>query len=441
MLDNKKYLNNPDGNVAMMFAISLMVIFMGAGVAYDSFGTTKQFQHTQHLADMAALAAATSGEQELVDIQQVAENSINANAGIPNDYTAIATITPENAIQVTVSKTYEMQFMGTFGHGNKSITALAEAPPRGDGKLNLALVLDTTGSMEGSKLTALQTAANELIDTFETPANASSSDNVMISVVPFARYVRIPMTYIAEPWLEVQPTSENTWNHDLNGCGDNDDDGEIDDPSCVPNNEERTATISWSGCMGSREAPWNTRAHYNPGKKLQGFAGGGSCHTEMLPLTSDMEAVKSTISSFEAEDKTYIPSGLMWGWRTLTPEAPLVEANTPDRNDRKSALLLMTDGNNTRSHGGTNDSFNGVFHWNSDQADADATTTEICTKIKEDDIIIYTVAFEVTDAATLTMLQGCATDSGKYFNAGDAIALEDAFGAIGQELAEVRLSK
>jgi len=131
----------------------------------------------------------------------------------------------------------------------------------------------------------------------------------------------------------------------------------------------------------------------------------------------------------------------MWGWRTLTPDAPLTEANTADKNERKSALLLMTDGNNTRSHGGENDTFNGIFHWNSDQADADATTSEICTKVKEDNIVIYTVAFEVDDAATLTLLQSCATDSGKFFNAGDAIALEDAFGAIGHELAEVRLSK
>lgn len=424
----------------MMFAVVVMVVFMGAGVVFDSFGMTKEYRKSQNLADMAALAAATSGEQELAALQQIAEESIAFNVGSPNSYTVGVTITPQNAIQVEVGKTYEMQFMGSFGHANKALTAMAEAPPKGEGKLNLAMVLDITASMEGPKLTALQNASNELIDTFHT-VGTPSSGNVMMSVVPFARYVRIPVANLGEPWLEVEPTAVHTWNHDLNDCGDNDDDGVIDDPSCVPNYEERSATMAWSGCMGSRPAPWNTRAHYTLGHRLQGFAGGGSCYTEIQPLTTDMDAVRANISSLTAADKTYIPPGLMWGWRTLTPDAPLIEANTADKNERKSALLLMTDGNNTRSHGGTNDSFNGVFHWNSDQADADATTAEICTKIKEDSIVIYTVAFEVTDPATLTMLQACATDSGKYFNAGDAIALERAFGTIGKELAEVRLSK
>lgn len=426
----------------MMFAVLIMVVFIGAGIVFDSFGMTTEYRKSQQLADMAVLAAATSGKQELDELQQVVNESVAFNAGTPHSYNAEVTITPQNAIQVEISKTYEMQFMGSFGHENSAINVLAEAPPRGDGKLNLSLVLDTTKSMEGSKLTALQAAANELIDTLDTtPIGTPDTGNVMISLVPFARYVRIPVTYLGEPWLEVEPTGLKTWNHDLNDCGDNDDDGVIDDPSCVPNYEERSATISWSGCMGSRSTPWNTRDWYTPGQKLQGFAGGGSCYTEMLPLTQDIDSVRSTVSSLTANDDTYIPSGLIWGWRTLTTEVPLIEANTADKNERRRALLLMTDGNNTRSHGGENDTFNGVFHWNTDQADADATTTEICTKIKEDDITIYTVAFEVTDPATLTMLQGCASDTGKYFNAGDAIALEQVFGTIGKELAQVRLSK
>lgn len=435
----RRYLNEVTGNVAMMFALLIMVVFLGAGIAFDSFGMTSEHRKSQQLADMAVLAAATSGKQELDELQQIVDESVAYNAGTPNNYVTNVTITAENAIQVEISKTYEMKFTGSFGHENAAITVLAEAPPRGDGKLNLALVLDVTGSMEGTKLAALKTAANELVDTFDM--SSPTSDNVKMSVVPFARYVKIPMTLISEPWLEVEPTGVNTWDHDLNGCGDNNDDGVVDDPSCVPNYEERSATISWSGCMGSRKAPWHMRDYYNTGQKLQGFAGGGNCHSELLPLTSDISAVRNNIASLTAAHQTFIPSGLMWGWRTLTPDAPFTEANTPDVNERKNALLLMTDGNNTKSYGGENDSFNGVFHWGSDQADADAMTSEICTKIKEDSIVIYTVAFEVTDAATLTLLQGCASDSNKFFNAGNAIALESAFGTIGKELADVRLSK
>jgi len=131
MAQLRRYLRKTGGNISMMFALAFLVIFMGAGVVFDSLGMTKEYRHSQHLADMAVLAAATSGEQEIDDLQQIAEETIDFNVGIQNDYTTVVTITAENAIQVEVSKTYEMQFMGVFGHENKAITALAEAPPKG----------------------------------------------------------------------------------------------------------------------------------------------------------------------------------------------------------------------------------------------------------------------------------------------------------------------
>ncbi len=46
------------------------------------------------------------------------------------------------------------------------------------------------------------------------------------------------------------------------------------------------------------------------------------CGTEILDLTSNTNKVKSHIQSLTPHGETYIPSGLIWGWRMLSP-APL----------------------------------------------------------------------------------------------------------------------
>jgi hypothetical protein len=371
---------------------------------------------------------------------QIARDTIDENNFIGDSLTTNLVITPDNTIRVVVTGQYKMSLMGMFGYNSTDVSVLAEAPPKGAAKLNLALVLDTTGSMSGSKITTLKSAADELVDSLTT----GDPGEVMISVVPFARYVKIPMSYEGSTWLEVEPLHEHCWDkldEDASvGCVVDPDDEDGDLTCATEVYYEHCEDLSWYGCVGSRAEPWDTRDYYG-GVQLQGFAGGGSCHSELLPMTTNVADVKATIAALETEEETFIPQGLMWGWRTLTPDEPLTEANVADYAERKHVLLLMSDGMNTRSYGGTNETFNGVFHWEDDTADADADTAAICSSIKDDDIIIYSVAFEVTDADTIDMLRNCATDPSKFFDADDDIELETAFSDIGEELAQVRLSR
>ncbi|WP_163312499.1 VWA domain-containing protein, partial [Enterobacter cloacae] len=62
------------------------------------------------------------------------------------------------------------------------------------------LVLDNTGSMASSnKMTALKTAAKNLISTLS--AAATQADSVRIGIVPFDTQVNIGTTYRNETWL------------------------------------------------------------------------------------------------------------------------------------------------------------------------------------------------------------------------------------------------
>ena len=161
------------------------------------------------------------------------------------------------------------------------------------------------------------------------------------------------------------------------------------------------------------------------------------CDDELLPLTNDVSAVIDKIDDMDTDDNTYIPSGLVWGWRTLTDVTPFTEADTVDKDERKNAMLLMSDGGNTRSLSTPSPG----YHWSTDIDDANSVTADLCANIKADEIIVYTVAFEVTDPNTIALLRNCATELTKFIDAGNVSELNMAFEDVGRDLAQIRISK
>jgi Flp pilus assembly protein TadG len=447
----KRYLYGTGGNVAMMFSGTILVVLMGIGAAIDFNGMSSQRVKYQALADMAVLAAAASGEDNPAELKKIAKAAVDGNNFTGDDLTTNLSIPNGNTLRVEVSSNYKTSIMGLFGMDTIAVKAGAEAPPKGQGKINLALVLDVTGSMSGSKIATLRTAATDLVDSLsDTDGDGIGDDggNSMFAVVPFARYVQIPMSYSTAPWLDIVLEEDCDINVDWDnstGCTDitvtDDDDGIIETYTTTTCTNyaylpEVCETEPWDGCVGSRTYPWNTRDYYG-GMRIPGREEGLWCDDELVPLTNQVSVIKDKIDDIDTDAETYIPSGLVWGWRALSPDAPLVQADTADRTERKSAMLLMTDGANTRSV----DSSEPEFHWGNDVDAANTITSELCEGAKASGIIIYTVAFDVTDVDTIAMLRNCATDPTKFFDAGDGTALELAFEDVGKDLARVILSK
>jgi phospholipase/lecithinase/hemolysin len=75
------------------------------------------------------------------------------------------------------------------------------------------------------------------------------------------------------------------------------------------------------------------------------------------------------------------------------------------------------------------------------EAAADTITASLCENIKAQGITIYTVAFQVSDPDTETLLKNCATSPSYYFDAGSSTELTSSFSAIADKVAAVRLSK
>ncbi len=461
---------NISGNMAVIFAVSLMMLIAVIGAAVDMSAMVKQRAGYQHMADASVLAAARSGETKRKKLQKIANNFVNGNNFTGDDIDVKAHLSREGRLQITLEGSYDTAFMGLFGKPKIDISVLAEAPLAASEPVNIALVLDSTFSMSGNKMTALKAAANKLVTSLE----AAESDALKMSVIPFSQYVNVGLANRISPWLDVpddyqdrsqvcrnyrpvigrdnskcrtvkypaRPASppKTCYNDGVPySCG-----GRRARPagsyqSCPkiygPPEQRcriRTKNYKWNGCVGSRNEPWNKRANY-ANIKIPGLLN-ISCSTQIRPLTNKLSDVKNTINALNANGATYMPAGLLWGWRSLTRQQPLVEAKAKYSRNTRNALILMTDGANTKSK-------NGKTHNGSDALSANDLTKTLCRKIKADNVEVYTIAYAFGDITAKNILRNCASDAGKFFDARNSAELQKAFDSIGNNLLKLRLTQ
>ncbi len=211
---------------------------------------------------------------------------------------------------------------------------------------------------------------------------------------------------------------------------------------------------------------------------LSGTGGGGPnfmCTTQALtPLTTSQSTVSAAITSMQANGYTNITAGLMWGWRAISPGEPFTEGRPYTSTDNQKIIVLMTDGENTYDpylqadiNPGSN-TYAGKFvksaygawaylfknHLGTTSTQSSTVFTKLndhtasaCANAKAAGITIYTVGFEINDTTssdpetTKALLQNCATDTSKYFDAQNETDLLDAFHAIGDQITLLRISQ
>jgi Flp pilus assembly protein TadG len=398
----KSFVANTVGNVAMTFALCVLPFGLSAGVAID-YGRS-YFARTvlQGAADAAALAGGTSKDKSDAAIAMVVKQYLDAN-GASDILQYVSKIDQQldmskGTLTVIVEGNIRTTFMGMAGFKSMDIGALSVVSV-GSQALELALVLDNTGSMAGTKISNLKAAATTLVDIIQK--EASDYADTKIAVVPFAEYVNVGVARGTEPWVDKAPLLSR----------------------------------AFSGCVGSRTSPRDVEVGSN-GESYPALAN-EPCNVELLPLTKDLVSVKSRIAAMVSTGATYIPAGLMWGWNVLDASVPFTEGRTAadlkSINGRK-VLVLMTDGENTISP-------TYPTHDGRDVAASNTTLADMCAKVKSDNIEMYTVSFMVPSVTVKNILVGCASAPTKYFDADNATELNAAFTQIARDLASIRFTQ
>lgn len=391
------------GNVAMMYGLLLFPVLMGVGMGLDYYRADRARNILQESADAGLLAAVRSKmltpNMPLADMTAVARRYFDAN-GAGNVDAAITnfevTFDPVNdTYQLVFNASINTTILGAVGIGSIDSDEGSQVQMGKPPYLEVVMALDNTGSMNSNgKLSTLKKSAQNLVDSLFMVPGAE----VQIGLVPFAQYVSLGTSYNTASWLSVP--------------------------------------VAFSGCVGSRDYPGNVQDSNYSASPIPGITG-APCPDPLLPLTNNTTKIEDAIKAMDANGWTYIPAGLVWAWRLLTPEEPFTEGIAfSDLKDREGykAIVLMTDGENTRSPDYPTHNFSNTLT-------ANELTEEICQGVKDDDIIIYTIAFQVSDVTIKNLLQDCATSAGHYYAAEASKDLEDAFASIANSLRSISLSR
>ena len=466
----KKFSKSTTGSVGVTLAIAAIPLFMAAGVALDFMRGSQATSKLQAAVDSAALAAAHEDDLNDSELAQYVKKYLTAN-GAENilDEVGEIKVTRVSGKQLRVSAKGKIKttLMKIAGFNTMDIGAVSVI--NSDfGNLEVALVLDNTWSMSaGGKMASLKNAAHTLVN--ELYDNKGDGVDLKTGLVPFAQYVNIGMGNRNAIWADV-PADWDEVRH-YNGywyrpvirtynCRNVQRTGYRDgvpytytartcDHDYGPREWQPGGTWvkrhRWHGCVGSRAHPLNAK-DVSPGIQIPGLLD-VNCPRPFTQLTDNRATISAEIDRMTATgNQTYIPAGLMWGWRLLSSDVPITDgvskADMKARNYTK-AIVLMTDGKNTRSKNNSNAKHNKTDNGR----DANTLTAEICANIKAETsdektrIKIYTVTFEVTDTSIKNLMRNCATNPSYYFDADDGAALARAFKDIATSLTTLYISK
>ncbi|MEP6343410.1 MAG: pilus assembly protein TadG-related protein [Maricaulaceae bacterium] len=392
-----QWVKNDDGNFGAMAAVSSLALLLMVGLAVDTRYMANQQVRLQSATDAIALHAYQSGATSPAQLEGIAKDYLLSIYSTEEaDKISVANIERDgDEVLVTLSHDLDNNPAFFIPRNDADVSAASTAGSSGN-RINFSLVLDTTASMrKNGRIQSLMAAGNRLVDHLETVNN----DQFRVSVVPFARHVNVGIANQNAAWLQ-QPT-----------------------------------TGTWNGCVGSRLGAQATNPHFD-GARMIGVT--DECGTELLPLTGNLQAVRTRINGLVATGRTYLPAGLMWGWRTLEASEPFTEAQATNvnGNQARKVMLLMTDGSNSlrqigTDHAGDNNA--------ATRAAANIVTINVCNAAKADGVEIYTIALQVDVAGTRELLEDCASSPAHAFDAQSEVELINAFQQIGRELSQVRL--
>ena len=393
------------GNVAMLFAFSIVPMMLVAGTAVDFGRALTEKERLQHALDATGLAIAQQPRGTPLSTLQDKANayfaaSFRSSAGIATPTITVTQASPNLRLEANTS--IDTAIMSLAGVDTIALRAVSLVRNERQ-KIEIALVLDNTGSMaQAGKMPALKAAVDDLITKLQ--AKVVAPDDIKLSIVPFNTEVKVDTAYAPSAWLRWDVTLENA----NFGWG-----------------AQPPAPATWQGCISDRDQPHDTTAvpvtdHFRKYVAAQ-------CHfaglTTMLPLTTDLEAIRTRANAMTPTGNTNVTIGLTMGLATLRPDSPLGAASSSAPNVQKF-LILLTDGDNTMNR------------WTNDSTQIDQRLETGCNQARSSGVQIFTIR---VIAGNASLLRACATNPSMYYDVNHARELQPVFNKIIETIDGIRI--
>jgi putative Flp pilus-assembly TadE/G-like protein len=430
------------GNVIVIFALVMVPLlgFVGAAVDYSQASSLRAAM--QGAVDSTALAMSKEVlTQSSSQLNQRATDYFNSLFNRPQVQNVV--ITPiystgkESSLIVTGSGKMKTSFMGIMGFSEINITAVSMVH-WGNIRLRVALVLDNTGSMaEYNKMTALKTAAKNLLTQLKNAA--SQNGDVYVSIIPFAEDVNVDVLNSGKSWIRW-----DLWEERNGTCNSS---SYTTKSTCVAQGKKWSTNQhkTWDGCVTDRDQNYDTTntaplssqiATLFPAEQY-GFSYNGTfydfCPVPLMGLSYDWTALYNKIEAMQTNGFTNQAIGLQWGFQSLTNDPFKIPAKDSSYKYQE-VIVLFTDGLNTSDRWYP-------YEVSTSPASIDARQKITCDNIKAAGITIYAVQVSTDGDPISALLQSCVTDPSKFYFLTSATQIGTIFDEIGTQLSQLRIAQ
>lgn len=280
----------------------------------------------------------------------------------------------------------------------------------GIGKLDIAFVFDTSGSMGSeNRIQDLKVAAVDAVTTILASDN-SGNGNVRIAISTYATSLNVGETYF-QAVTDAEPNRKECKKWKKGG-------------KC-----SRYGYVTKT-CVTGREGT-QKYTDVAPGNGSWIAYETTDCNSATItPLTTNKDMLVTQINSLPASGYTAGHLGIAWAWYLISPNwssiwpvesAPIEYDLTVGR----KIVVMMTDGAFNTDYMSGGDSF--------------AHAQQFCDAMKAEDVLIYTVSFKAPVEGQ-AVLNYCATSSEYAFTAESGAELKAAYEAIASDISKLRLT-
>lgn len=420
------------GSFAVMMAAVMAVLALSAGYAVNIAQLYNVRSSLRQALDAAVTSTArdiTTGKIETDDVKAWVELFLKAN-GDPTFMGGDRLVLDKIVVDKTASTVEAWAYVDVdlyfplFGLSDERRVTGESAAVYSDKDIEVAMMLDVTGSMAGQKIKDLKTAASNAVDTFLTGQDMANP-RVRVAIVPYADAVNTGslkhVVHAEKKFTTDEPPG-------------------IEDPVAVSYEADDACATERKGSQQYTDAnPY--AAKVNRDYRLD------FCPSAALkPLSADIDGLKTTIGKFKADGFTAGHIGIQWSWYMLSPRwrAVLPKAAQPQDHDPKKVAkyaILMTDGEFNTAFAGV--AKKGDTHDQSTLSRGNAET--LCEKMRQDGIEIFTVGFMLKEKAAKTVMKNCASEDTAsvqhYFETSTGAELNTAFQTIARNIERLAITR